>query len=231
VRNQLNDRGSTDWHEIPVKQNILSIVARFSSRIFLGLELCRNPKWVETSVGYVMAVFRAIVVLSLWPKILVPIVHWYIPECQNARARLREARQILQPLIERRAEQASAAHGQATAPGHLDSLTWLEEAANGQTYDPVAAQLSLAIVSIYSSTDLLTQAIYDICQHQDLIEALRVEARSAVAAGSWKKPEISKLKLMDSVLKESQRIKADLGSPSFYSPSVSLSFFCFLLVV
>jgi cytochrome P450 len=210
--------GSVDWHEISLKQTFRGIVGRLSSRIFLGPELCRDPKWLKIIVDYTVSVFQAGGTLRLWPRFLLPIVHWYIPECQNARMWLQETRQIIQPVIERRAERASAAHGREAAPEYSDFLAWLEEAANGRTYDAGAGALLLSVASIHTTSDLLTQTIYDLCQHRDLIEPLREEAKSALAAGGWEKPEVSKLKLMDSVLKESQRLKSSLGSFSFILP-------------
>lgn len=33
-----------DWHEIPLRETILHAIARISSRVFLGEELCRNEE-------------------------------------------------------------------------------------------------------------------------------------------------------------------------------------------
>lgn len=35
------------WHAITVKQNNLDLVARLSSRVFLGRPICRNERWLE----------------------------------------------------------------------------------------------------------------------------------------------------------------------------------------
>lgn len=60
---------------------------------------------------------------------------------------------------------------------------------------------------IYATSDLLVGALVDICRHPDIIEPLRDEIRTCIAEGGWTPASLFKMKLLDSCLKEIQRLK------------------------
>jgi len=41
-----------EWHTAPLKENILDMVTRLSSRVFLGKELCRDERWLDIAKNY-----------------------------------------------------------------------------------------------------------------------------------------------------------------------------------
>jgi hypothetical protein len=41
-----------EWQSIPVKQHNLNLVARLSSRAFLGKPICRNEQWLEIAKNH-----------------------------------------------------------------------------------------------------------------------------------------------------------------------------------
>jgi cytochrome P450 len=68
----------------------------------------------------------------------------------------------------------------------------------------------LAIGSFHTSSDLLGQVLLDLCRRPDwevLVRELRKEIISSLQGAGWDKIALNNLKLMDSVLKESQRLK------------------------
>lgn len=88
------------------------------------------------------------------------------------------------------------------------------------------AQLALSVVAIHTTTELLTGSLLDLAQNQDFIDALReemipvLEEQNSVETDdtegtvktSWKKNSLYRLKLLDSALKESQRLHTrDIG--------------------
>jgi cytochrome P450 len=97
-----------------------------------------------------------------------------------------------------------------------DALEWYEEAAKGRSYDPTLSQLNLSMAAIHTTSDLLTQCLYDICQHPDIINTLKHELCNVLREGLTR-TSLHKLKLMASVIKESQRLKpSSIGVFSFY---------------
>jgi cytochrome P450 len=202
------------YHEIKLKSTILEVVAQVSSRVFLGDTLCRNPAWLKITVEYTTNVFVAADSLRQWPRPIRPIVHWLLPSCRKLRAQVREARAIITPFLqERRISRAHRAKEGKTQEKKLDAMEWMEETAKGRRYDAAAAQLSFSVVAIHTTTDLISQVIFDICEQEGLIQALRTEAISVISENGWTKSALYKLKLMDSVVKESQRLKpSSIGS-------------------
>ncbi|KAH7009754.1 cytochrome P450 [Ilyonectria destructans] len=158
-------KDNKEWHTVVLQEGILSIVARLLSRIFVDKELGRDPD------------IQAMQPLRLWPKILRPLVVWFLRGPTRLRAYL------------------------------PDAIDWFQEIAKGERYNPGLSQLILGTVAIHTTSDLITQTVYDIMGNPDLIDDLRKEIVTAIGEGGWKKTSLYSLKLMDSVLKESQRLK------------------------
>lgn len=99
-------------------------------------------------------------------------------------------------------------------------MEWMEECAKGRSYDPAMAQLSISVAAIHTTSDLLTRVLLDICRRDELIQELRQEIITVVKEEGWKKTTLYKLKLMDSVVIESQRLKP-ISVGEFEHPLVS----------
>ncbi|KAE8423996.1 cytochrome P450 [Aspergillus pseudocaelatus] len=198
----------TAWHAFPLKSNVLKLVAQMSSRIFLGDQICRNRDWLRITVNYTIDSFLAAEELRLWPKAFRRIVAWFLPSCRKIRHELKEAQDIIRPVLDarRRAKQAAISAGK-TPERYNDAMEWLEECAKGRSYEPAFGQIIFSVAAIHTTSDMLTQVLYDLCGRDELIRALREEVITVVQEEGWKKPTLYKLKLMDSVLKESQRLK------------------------
>ncbi|KAJ5223938.1 hypothetical protein N7468_008480 [Penicillium chermesinum] len=194
---------ATEWHDMQLKPAILKMVAQLSSRIFLGDRLCRDPKWLDISINYTVNAFTAAQELRLLPEFLRPFAVRYLPTSRKTQRQLKEARKLIAVVLKER----RAAQRVGDNPEYIDAIQWLEDTAKGRKYDPAAAQLALSAAAIHTTTDLFTQTLLDICGRDDLIRDLREEIITVVKAEGWKKTTLYKLKLMDSVIKECQRLK------------------------
>jgi hypothetical protein len=145
-------------------------------------------------------------VLNSWPRTLRRFVAYFDPSCRRLRHHIARARAILLPE-----KQARSAAREAEEKGEFDdAIEWLDEMSAGQSFDPATAQLALALASIHSTSDFLNQVLLDLCHSEDwddLVQDLRKEIVSALGGVGWQKIALNKLNLMDSVLKESQRLK------------------------
>jgi cytochrome P450 len=203
----------TEWHSINLKDTMLEVIAQLSSRVFLGPELCRNREWLHITIDYTVNIFMAVSAVKRYPKPLHRIVQWFLPEARKVREQMAEARRIIQPVIDERKKEMLAEKNMTedkstnSARKHTDAIQWLLELSSGEEYDTALAQLALSLAAIHTTGDLITQVIYDICKHPELIQPLREEAITVLGNGGWKRTSLYNLKLMDSVLKESQRIK------------------------
>lgn len=197
---------NSEWHTIMLKEDIMELVARLSSRVFLGLPLCRNRRWLDIAKNYTIDSFMGSQLLRLAPPILRPITYWFIPNCTRLRSQLRDAKKLILPEVQRRKERAQKAlEAGQKPPKTADSIGWMYEVARGRDVDYVAAQLSLTLAAIHTTTESTTQALIDISRNPDVVQPMREEIVAVVSENGWTKAALQKLKLMDSFLKESQR--------------------------
>ncbi|KAK1532801.1 cytochrome P450 [Colletotrichum costaricense] len=199
-----------NWTEINLRDHVLKLVARLSSRVFLGEEITRNDDWIKVTTEYTTDAYVAAKILRLWPAKLRPLVHWILPCCIKLRRHVFKARSIIIAAIERRrlVKEAAIKSGKPI-PVFNDVIEWLEQDTKDTTsdYDPVVAQLILSQAAIHTTTDLLTQAILEIAATPEVVEPLRDEINDAANRLGWSKAAFHEMKLLDSVLKESQRRK------------------------
>ncbi|KAJ5820053.1 hypothetical protein N7474_005644 [Penicillium riverlandense] len=188
--------------------SILKIVAQLSSKVFLGDQICRNPDWLRITISYTVDSFVAARALRQWPEFMRPLVANFLPCCHKIRRELEEARSIINPVLEeRRQAKKEAVRTGKPLNRFNDAMQWMEEVAKGRSYDAAVAQISFSLAAIHTTTDMLTQVLLDMCGKEEIIQALREEVVSVIQKEGWKKTTLYKLKLMDSVLKESQRLK------------------------
>ena len=198
-----------EWHSIDFKDTILELVARVSSRVFLGELLCRDEEWLRITRDYTTSSFIAAEELRLWPAPFRPVVHWFLPKCGELRALVRKAREIVLPVLEERRRQKMNLSQTESEQSTVfdDAIEWFETAANGRPYDPICAQLLLSTAAIHTTTDLTCQTLTKIAQNPEILAPLRKEIVDVLQEHGWKKTALYEMKLLDSVIKEGQRTK------------------------
>lgn len=215
LRAELNIMG-VEWQRICLKPAVMDIVARISSRIYLGEQLCRNDDWLRITTNYTACFYTASTKLRMFPRYIRFLAHWFLPECRILRQERDHARKIIMPLIERRRElrRSELAAGK-TPTYYADSIDWAEQEAAiaGSLFDPVIFQLTLSLLAIHTTFDLLQQTMMELGRKPEFLKPLRDEVKQILKTEGWKKTSIFKLKLLDSAVKEAQRLKpGSLGS-------------------
>jgi len=197
-----------EWQEINFVHKAQWLTSRVTSRVFLGLPLCRDPAWLKIAIDFTVQVMSAAKELRRQPAFLRPFTHWFLPECQKIRATLKQARSIIDDEVQtRREKRAEMIAAGEKPPKALDSIQWMSEVVKDRKYDYTAGQLSLTFAAIHTTTLMLTNALYDLTSHPEYIPELRQEIIDVLTEdGGWQKTSLYKLKKMDSVLKESQRL-------------------------
>lgn len=191
------------------------MVARVSSFIFLGEKICRDKEWIDVSVNYVIDAFIAARDLRLWPSFLHPLVHWFLPRAKSIRKHIRVARRIIDDELNERARLGE----KATAERRPDALDWMRQIAAGQPLDMARAQIGLSLAAIHTTSNLVTNVLYDLAAYPEYIQPLRDEIKTVMEEdGVLKKSSLTKMKLMDSILKESQRMNPVAMSKSVSEP-------------
>ncbi|KAI1456218.1 cytochrome P450 [Annulohypoxylon moriforme] len=197
-----------EWTTRLIRDDMLEIVARLSSRVFLGRGICRNRRWLDISKSYTVDSFVASRLMRAVPALFRPIAYLLIPQCRTLRKSVQDARDLIEPEVERRKAAVDAAKAAGKKPPKVaDTIGWMYEVARGKKTDFVAGQLSLTTAAIHTTTETSCSAVFDICEYPDVAQQLREEIIQVIGEHGWAKTSLYKLKLMDSFLKEGQRLR------------------------
>lgn len=131
-------------------------------------------------------------------------------ECSRCRAAVRDAHALIDKEVARRRAVVDACLEAGKKPPKIaDAIGWMHETARmrGANVDYVAAQLSLTMAALHTTTEVTCQAIFDVCSHPEVLQPLRDEIIQVITDHGWSKTSLYQLKLMDSFLKESSRAR------------------------
>ncbi|KAL4863701.1 hypothetical protein BDV12DRAFT_206206 [Aspergillus spectabilis] len=208
---QTNWTDGPDWHTHSVSASMSGLIGQAVARIIVGPELCRNKEYHAITLNYTMSRGRALAAIHAWPRALHPLIHWFLPSCRNVRTQIRRAEKLITPVLERnRRDRTRQSETRGDQQQEFSTLAWSDAYARGQgrNYNATLAQLRFTSSSIHNTSDLLGKVILRICQHQDLIGPLRSEIVAAFEGCSGAQHHsLGKLKLMESVMKETQRLE------------------------
>ncbi|KAL3457942.1 cytochrome P450 [Aspergillus heterothallicus] len=193
------------WHDVCLYDAMVEIVARLSSLVFVGEELARNPEWLKIAIDFTWVRVNAVTSLHLWPAPLRPLVHWFFPSFRKLRVLVKEASRLIGPALERERSTKGAQDGAGKSA--FTALAWIDEQSNGRRYDATLAQLRLAFAAVHSTTDMLCKLILTLCKHPETIQLLREEVCTVLGERGATNTTLQQLVLMDSVMKESQRLQ------------------------
>ena len=179
-----------------------------TSRIFLGEELCRNDESIKTTKDYIIHVPRGAIKMYTVPAVFRHIFRLFSEDCRQIKRTLARARELLDPVIEKRRllKAQAQAQGKDIMPFD-DAIEWAEAEWGETPYDPAKFQVALAFSAIHSVTDFLSQTLIFLAKNPESIVSLREEIISVLRAEGWSKSALGNMKLLDSALKETLRLK------------------------
>ncbi|KAL8366212.1 hypothetical protein RB595_007921 [Gaeumannomyces hyphopodioides] len=204
-----NFADNSGWTEIKISPAIADVVARLSSRVFLGAETCRDEEWLDVTKNFTILFNGAMQTMRLFPRWTRPFVYYLHPVCRKAHAIYQRGVAIVEPQVAaRRKEKAECAAKGVPAPKYNDAIEWADlELGDKEPLKPTDFQLAFSFVAIHTTSDLLTQTLLHLAANPEAVEALRQEALEVLPANGWKKTALANLKLLDSAIKEAQRLK------------------------
>lgn len=156
-----------------------------------------------------LAVFISLVVLRLFPMWLHGFLCMFLPSAYRGASYIRRAKKLLVPEIMRRREE-SAAEKKSADSNNL--LSWMMEIANESESNPsdlAHLEVVMSLASIHTSQMNAVHVLYDLASYPEYVTPLRDEIIQLVKEDgewtNWQKPAFSKLKKLDSFMRESQR--------------------------
>jgi cytochrome P450 len=198
-----------EWKEIHLDQDAAQMIARLSTAIFMPA-LARNEEWLKIAVDYTVHFFTGAYVLRMIPPPLRPIVHWFLPFTRQLRKDVAAARLLIMAEVKRRTnEESEALKAGIPYEKPIDALQWVETTveSTGLPCDPVYGQLNYTLGAVHTTSVTLTNTIYDLLARPKYIDLLLEEIKNESEEGHrWTKGSLSKLKLMDSFMKETTRL-------------------------
>jgi cytochrome P450 len=186
---------------------MLDAVARLSSRVFLGDQLCRNEAWLKITKEYTIDMFRASQRLTLIPSGLKYLHTIFSQQGRTLCDQVRRAQELVNPVLEqRRIIKDQARSAGILIPKFNDAIDWAEAECKGVSYDPAGFQLFLSFAAIHTTSDLLSKIMLLLAREPALIDPLRQEMVHALQTNGWSKSSLFNMKLVDSTMKEAQRM-------------------------
>lgn len=144
-----------DWKELRLQPTAFRIVSRLTALIFLGPAFMNNPEWQRIVTMYTADLLMACRRLNTIPKMLRPLVHWFLPECRKLRVYIKEAQALIHPEVERRLEEIRL-NGGVARKRVLDSVDWF--VASGQArpdmkeeFDIAVGEIAIAMAAVHVS--------------------------------------------------------------------------------
>ncbi|KAL2816441.1 cytochrome P450 [Aspergillus cavernicola] len=189
-----------EWVKINLNEVALRVVSRITARLFVGFPLCQNEEWLRLNEKIVPEIFSL-----LFPRYLHPVVAFLLPSRYNLVQYTKRIHAYLVPLIDERRQQQ--AQGKKL---DWDIITWMMELANDTEYpaENIAQRYIYTIIgSLHTVTAAVVDTVYDLCERPDYVESLRQEVVDVLReTNGWRKDTASKMLMMDSFMKEVQRV-------------------------
>ncbi|KAF7955865.1 hypothetical protein EAE96_004787 [Botrytis aclada] len=196
------------WVSILGFDTVVRLIVHDFARISVA-SLERNKEWMEIQRMFPENVFRVAIQMRVIPPYLKRISSYLMPATWAVSRNLHNAQRLITPIVEERRRMETVNDPDYKPPN--DFLQWLMDEAwnerDGQPSELVHRLLVLALASVHTTSMTATQVLYDIIAHPEYLEPLREEILQALKEdGGWQKTTLTKMKKLDSFMKESQRL-------------------------
>ncbi|KAI1415436.1 cytochrome P450 [Hypoxylon sp. FL1857] len=198
---------TTSWSEHRLSHYVSRLMGRVTSRLFLGVPICRNPTWLKLQLDLVKAIFETTVIMRSLPRFTHPVVGAILPSRKRLLKCMDGLQGFLIPLIEERRAKEKIQGSLYERPN--DVMQWMMELANEKESEPsnLANRFVYTILgSVQTVVEVIMNCIYELCVRPEYIEPLREEMRVSLREDNgWGKRTASKLIRTDSFIKEISR--------------------------
>ncbi|KAF6807699.1 cytochrome p450 [Colletotrichum musicola] len=198
-----------EWTAHPIYRTTLRIVAIVSGSVFVGPTVCRDESFIHDSIHFTENIMTSVHMLQRWPNWMRPFARFLNRErgqLKKSWEHLLSSKKLFVPIIQQRREEVASGK-----TNHNDMLSWMmaKQADWKQTDDEVAGSLvQLGVAATHNTSMTVTQTLYQLAIRPELVDEVREEVRSVIARfdGKLSPSALHELKILDSVMKEAQRL-------------------------
>ncbi|KAK2594822.1 hypothetical protein QQS21_007450 [Conoideocrella luteorostrata] len=194
--------------ELRAHDLIVRVIAGTATRMLGGLEASRDVEWFESAAEYSYDVVVMAQQLRQWSPVLRRFVAPWLKSKKKLDKHLAVAKKTFHNMFVQRLELLDSGGARETEKP-VDMVQWLVDAAQGNDRKPdVLAQnmLFMTLAGVHTSANTTMHALFDLCANPKFTEPLREEIKQVIDEEGWCMAAISKLKKLDSFIKESQRL-------------------------
>ncbi|KAI6043534.1 cytochrome P450 [Pisolithus marmoratus] len=216
------DLDGNEWKSVTAIEMIRNVVCRVHNRVFVGLPLCRDPDWVDLLVRLTVALVQEGALLMLVPKFIKPLAARWIT---RRNERISRAARLLEPVIRDRQKHMKE-YGKEWSDKPNDLLQWCLDEGRENTADQLAVRLmAINFAAIQTTSNGFAQALFLLATDPQYAEMLRGEVEMVVKEHGWTKAALTRMRKIDSFLKEVQRFQGPviLGVPRKALQDIRLS--------
>ncbi|KAH6627324.1 cytochrome P450 [Chaetomium tenue] len=201
-----------NWTPVVTYQFLLNVFSRITARSLVGPELCDNQEWQDIILGFTNSAFKASHGVRAryhpWTRWLAKYFDGDVKDVYRYRKR---AGNLLRPILETRKAEYKA-RGKGEKVKHEDGIQWILDAyhSTGSTLTPdklAQDEFIITIASIHSSAATALSILYDLMDRPECLVEIQEEISKVLKQyGSWTRQSLAALRIMDSFMKESQRV-------------------------
>lgn len=185
------------------------------ARTVVGPEICRDPQWVESVIGYAQGVFSAAVYMKMVPKVMWPLMALFTPYLYRIYKYRRRIRRMAAPLIRQRLawyrEQPEFWAARMKSGGEMSTLDWLIESSPPEeaTLEMLTHRLiGVSFAGTHTASNHVANCILDLAADFDRwAPLLREEITNVLGPDptSITNAQLARMWKLDSFMKEVQR--------------------------
>ncbi|KAK6069465.1 cytochrome p450 monooxygenase [Seiridium cupressi] len=186
---------ASTWRSVPAYATMVRMIAILSGRVFVGLPLSREEKWIQKTMNYTSDIGNLLRAAHKWNHVVRPFILPFLPETRRVVGTLRETRELIQPVAGEALRHHDEQGDMSVKAGLRGSfISWMMryQSAEQRTAERVG----------------INQMIY--------IPPLRQEIEDVIREQGWcmgenqgrhlNKGRFQKMTKLDSFIKESQRV-------------------------
>ncbi|KAI1778805.1 putative cytochrome P450 monooxygenase [Hypoxylon cercidicola] len=201
----------TDWKQYSAATLFGDIMHRTTSRVLIGSELCRDETYLNSSKTLANSIFVNGLIMTMLPLGHFRRVACYLLSVFH-RINIRRAMRVILPVVEQRFNEFQTQLDSAKdGEERLDAIEWSLDLSRGDINEHNPQWIALSLLhNLWAGSaapgGLVTQMVFQVLLEPQYLEPLRTEAENAFRAHGYTDIALSSMILMDSFIRELNRL-------------------------